>query len=74
MDYGKAGSRMTQKKAPRRHAEHNAPGSAQNPFGARPGKDALLARMKAAAGRPDAAGAGDRAPPAGPKGGSDAET
>jgi hypothetical protein len=49
MDYGKSGNAMTQKKAPRRHSEHNAPGSPVNPFGKRPTKDELLARMKAAA-------------------------
>lgn len=36
------------KKAPR-HKEHNAPGSDKNPFGKRPSKEELLAKMKAAA-------------------------
>lgn len=37
------------KKAPK-HREHNAPGSAQKPFGSRNDKAALLARMKKAQG------------------------
>lgn len=36
------------KNAPK-HNEHNAPGSAKKPFGQRPSKEELLARMKAAA-------------------------
>ena len=36
------------KKAPK-HQEHNAHGSSKKPFGHRPGKEELLARMKAAA-------------------------
>lgn len=49
MDYGKAGATKLNKKAPRGHKEHNAPGSDKNPFGARPDKKELLARMAAAA-------------------------
>ncbi|MDP5359939.1 MAG: hypothetical protein NWR52_07365 [Paracoccaceae bacterium] len=36
------------KNAPK-HTEHNAHGSKKKPFGARPSKEELLARMKAAA-------------------------
>lgn len=35
------------KNAPK-HAEHNAHGSKKKPFGARPSREELLARMKAA--------------------------
>jgi hypothetical protein len=48
MDYGKSGATKMGKKAPK-HNEHNAPGSDKNPFGKRPTKEELLARMKAAA-------------------------
>lgn len=48
MDYGKAGSVKSGKKAPR-HVEHNAPGTQKNPFGQRATKAELLDRMKAAA-------------------------
>lgn len=48
MDYGKSGTRTAPKGTPR-HAEHNAPGTAKKPFGARPDKAELLARLKAAA-------------------------
>jgi hypothetical protein len=48
MDYSKSGSAKAGKNQPR-HKEHNAPGSAKNPFGTRPTKAELLARMKAAA-------------------------
>lgn len=48
MDYGKSGRPKTAKGTPR-HAEHNAKGSAKNPFGDRPAKGDLVARMKAAA-------------------------
>lgn len=48
MDYSKSGSVTLPKKAPR-HAEHNAKGSAKNPYGSKPSKEELLARMKAAA-------------------------
>lgn len=50
MDYSKGGAPKIRKDAPK-HSEHNAKGSAENPFGdAGPeGKAALLARMKAAA-------------------------
>lgn len=50
MDYGKSGAPKTGKKAPR-HVEHNAKGSAQNPFGKPKPNIALLKRMKAAAER-----------------------
>jgi len=48
MDYGKSGPNTKAKSAPR-HSEHNAPGTEKKPFGAKPDKAALLARMKAAA-------------------------
>lgn len=48
MDYGKSGNPKLSKGAPR-HQEHNAPGSEKAPFGKRPSKADLLARMKAAA-------------------------
>lgn len=48
MDYGKSGNPRRASKPPR-HEEHNAKGTAKNPFGARPAKTDLLARMKAAA-------------------------
>ena len=48
MDYNAAGAPKMGKKAPK-HKEHNAPGSAKKPFGQRPDKAELLARMKAAA-------------------------
>lgn len=48
MDYNAAGAPKLAKKAPK-HTEHNAPGSAKKPFGARPDKAELLARMKKAA-------------------------
>ena len=48
MDYSKSGMAQKGKNAPR-HQEHNAKGSARNPFGDQPQKAALLARMKAAA-------------------------
>jgi hypothetical protein len=48
MDYKAAGAPKMGKKAPR-HKEHNAPGSEKNPFGKRPSKEELLAKMKAAA-------------------------
>jgi hypothetical protein len=48
MDYGKAGGPKSGKNTPR-HQEHNAKGTAKNPFGAQTAKDALLERMKAAA-------------------------
>ncbi len=51
MDYGKSGSAKPAKKAPR-HKEHNAKGSAKNPFGAQTDKAQLLARLKAAAEAP----------------------
>lgn len=47
MDYGKSGAVKSGKNTPR-HKEHNAPGSTKNPFGNRPDKAELLARMKAA--------------------------
>jgi hypothetical protein len=48
MDYNAAGTVRKGTNAPR-HSEHNAKGSAKNPFGAQPQKAELLARMKAAA-------------------------
>lgn len=47
MDYGKSGVPNMAKKGPK-HEEHNAHGSAKKPFGARPSKEELLARMKKA--------------------------
>lgn len=48
MDYKAAGAPELGKNAPK-HQEHNAHGSRKKPFGARPSKEELLARMKAAA-------------------------
>ncbi len=48
MDYGKSGAPKLGKNKPR-HSEHNAKGSSKNPFGQKPTKADLLARMKAAA-------------------------
>ncbi|PTV97299.1 hypothetical protein C8J27_101411 [Rhodobacter aestuarii] len=48
MDYSKSGGVKPGQNAPR-HAEHNAKGSAKNPFGKGADKADLLARMKAAA-------------------------
>ncbi len=48
MDYAKTGAAKMAKNTPR-HKEHNEPGSDKNPFGKRPSKEELLARMKAAA-------------------------
>ncbi len=48
MDYKAAGAPKLGKKAPK-HNEHNAHGSSKKPFGQRPSKEELLARMKAAA-------------------------
>jgi len=50
MDYKAAGAPKKGKNAPK-HSEHNAHGSGKKPFGAREDKAALLARMKAAAGK-----------------------
>lgn len=47
MDYKAAGAPKMGKKAPK-HREHNAHGSAKKPFGQRPSKEELLARMKKA--------------------------
>jgi len=47
MNYKAAGAPKKGKNAPK-HAEHNAHGSRNKPFGARPTKDELLARMKEA--------------------------
>lgn len=47
-DYGKSGMPKPGKNAPR-HAEHNAKGSAKNPFGKPAPKAELLKRMKEAA-------------------------
>lgn len=48
MDYGKSGNAKSGGKAPK-HREHNEPGTDRNPYGQRPPKAELLARMKAAA-------------------------
>ena len=48
MDYSKMGGARDPKGAPR-HDEHNRKGTAKNPYGAKPSKAELLARMKAAA-------------------------
>ncbi len=48
MDYKAAGAPKKGNKIPR-HKEHNAPGSDKNPFGKRPSKDELVARLKAKA-------------------------
>jgi hypothetical protein len=48
MDYGKSGAANMAKKTPR-HKEHNEPGSNKNPFGKRPSKEELVAKLKAAA-------------------------
>ncbi|TNJ39753.1 hypothetical protein [Phaeobacter sp. B1627] len=48
MDYGKSGAPKAGKNR-LRHSEHNAKGSAKNPFGQRPAKADLLARLKATA-------------------------
>lgn len=48
MDYKAAGAPKFGKNAPK-HAEHNAHGSRKRPFGQRPSKEELLARMKTAA-------------------------
>lgn len=49
-DYSKQKSGTAGKGQPR-HKEHNAPGGAKNPFGQRPDKAALLARLTARATR-----------------------
>ncbi|WP_199743697.1 hypothetical protein [Pseudorhodobacter sp. E13] len=48
MDYNASGAVKKGKNAPR-HSEHNAKGTAKNPYGAPAPKAELLARMKAAA-------------------------
>jgi hypothetical protein len=48
MDYKAAGAPKLGKNAPK-HIEHNAHGTKKKPFGQRPSKEELLARMKAAA-------------------------
>lgn len=48
MDYTKTGGPKGGKNMPP-HSEHNAKGSDKNPYGARPSKADLLARLKAAA-------------------------
>ena len=45
MDYGKQGAAKVAKKGPK-HNEHNQYGSEKTPFGSRPSKEELLARMK----------------------------
>jgi hypothetical protein len=48
MDYGKTGAPKVRKNSPK-HNEHNAKGTAKNPFSVKETKAELLARMKAAA-------------------------
>jgi hypothetical protein len=48
MDYGKTGAAKVRKNSPT-HNEHNAKGTAKNPFSVKETKAELLARMKAAA-------------------------
>jgi len=48
MDYKTAGAAKKGANAPR-HKEHNAPGSQKNPFGKRPSKEGLIARLKSKA-------------------------
>jgi hypothetical protein len=48
MDYNAAGAPKKGKNAPK-HTEHNIHGSTKKPFGQRPDKAELLARLKAAA-------------------------
>ena len=48
MNYKAAGAPKMGRNTPR-HSEHNQRGSDKNPFGKRPSKDEMLARMKAAA-------------------------
>lgn len=48
MDHKAIGAPKKGGKIPR-HKEHNAPGSEKNPFGKRPSKEALVARLKARA-------------------------
>ena len=47
------GKSKTTKGAPR-HKEHNAPGGPKNPFGQRPDKAALVAKLAEAARKPPA--------------------
>lgn len=47
MDYKATGAAKLGKNAPK-HVEHNAHGTTKKPFGQRPSKEELLARMKAA--------------------------
>lgn len=51
MDYKAVGAPKKGSNAPR-HNEHNAPGSQKNPFGKRPTKEELVARLKAKAQAP----------------------
>jgi hypothetical protein len=46
MDYKAQGTPKKGGKIPR-HNEHNAPGTDKNPFGKRPSKEELIARLKA---------------------------
>ncbi len=52
MDYSKSGGAKTGKNTPR-HREHNAPGTDKNPFGRPKPKAELLAKLAAAAKKPD---------------------
>lgn len=47
MDYSKSGNPKLAKDG-RRHVEHNQKGQAANPYGRKPNREDLLARMKAA--------------------------
>ncbi|MBY6137614.1 hypothetical protein KUV61_17390 [Nocardioides marinus] len=51
MDYSRMGGARMGRNKPR-HAEHNAKGTAKNPFGKQASKAELLKRMKAAAEKP----------------------
>jgi hypothetical protein len=48
VDYGKTAAPQKSKDK-RRHEEHNAKGTAKNPYGERPARTDLVARLKAAA-------------------------
>ncbi len=52
MDYSKSGGAKNGSNKPR-HREHNEPGTNKTPFGKKPAKEDLLARMKKAAKKKD---------------------
>lgn len=52
MDYSRMGGQKPGRNAPR-HSEHNAKGTAKNPYAKRDTKAELLARMKKAAAQKD---------------------